>query len=686
MANKRQSRVLSKLLGKKVCLQGKFDRGDRERLVELIEAQQGTVAEDLDATVDFLVLPDLSAGKTMRKKAQSLNAKGAAIQVQCADAFKMTIEPTREQVLELIRSGKESAAIFAKAVGTVAYRYHRAAQAAHWTFTGENFDGADLSGFEFGDVAFQECRFVNTVLNGTSFLTVNQCDFSGATGEQPTFGDVHSSRFVGARFKGGIFHSHLAGCDFTDAVLEGVTFSENFWGSRVAGKKRSAGVIFRGATLKSGQFLSVRLESPDFIAANLRDSTFSECDLKSAKFIKANFVNAILIYCEMPNADFMGADLSRANLAYADLTEAIFDDADLSGCNLRGAKINRASFSKTKNYAPTVVTSGTVGPALTELNTLAQNAKRIEVEFHVRTEADDEGEEVGLNSAHLKYGAGIRLPPALGNRRHVSGTSFSDAILEMANLLGQRKVRFETVEVSSTKAAKGGKDLRELALVAISEAFAQPLPPAEELAKATKAWREHRHEQGAADRERREKAKLEAEKQKAAEKKKAEKAIQKQVGKVTDIATFLKVLELRADKQKIDKATKMLRASRFQLFTDVTDDHLNGVVKSQTDPDLVYACRIESDGKYACCTQNLNICGGLRGSICKHLLVLIVGLVKAGELDPTTIDGWVAKSNDVKPELNKETMGDIFIRYKGAEAGEVDWRPTETVPEDYYSL
>jgi hypothetical protein len=113
---------------------------------------------------------------------------------------------------------------------------------------------------------------------------------------------------------------------------------------------------------------------------------------------------------------------------------------------------------------------------------------------------------------------------------------------------------------------------------------------------------------------------------------------------------------------------------------------MSGVVKSQTDPDLVYACRIESDGHYACCTQNLNICGGLRGSICKHLLVLIIGLVKAGELDPSTIDGWVAKTRSVKPELDKEKMGEIFIRYKGAEAGEVDWRQTETVPEDYYAL
>jgi hypothetical protein len=57
-----------------------------------------------------------------------------------------------------------------------------------------------------------------------------------------------------------------------------------------------------------------------------------------------------------------------------------------------------------------------------------------------------------------------------------------------------------------------------------------------------------------------------------------------------------------------------------------------------------------------------------------------------GELDPTAIDVWIAKTADAKPELNKEMMGDVFIRYNGAEAGEMDWRPTETVPEDYYAL
>ncbi len=153
-----------------------------------------------------------------------------------------------------------------------------------------------------------------------------------------------------------------------------------------------------------------------------------------------------------------------------------------------------------------------------------------------------------------------------------------------------------------------------------------------------------------------------------------------------DIEHFMRQLEAKTDPAKLSKALSMLKADRFRLFAEVKDSSLIGVVKSQTDPELVYSCRLGSDGNFACCTQNLNICGGLRGSLCKHLLVLIVGLTKAGELDPTKVNEWVKSSGGKKPVLDKDVMSETFLRYKGAEAGEVDWRPTETIPEDYYAL
>ena len=153
-----------------------------------------------------------------------------------------------------------------------------------------------------------------------------------------------------------------------------------------------------------------------------------------------------------------------------------------------------------------------------------------------------------------------------------------------------------------------------------------------------------------------------------------------------DFDAFYEKLQANVDPSRLGNALKMLKADRFQLFAEPKDDSLTGVVKSQSDGNLVYSCRLESDGSFACCTQNLNICGGLRGALCKHLLVLIIGLAKAGQVDPTTLDIWIRASRLQKPVLDKDAMSETFLRYKGAEAGEVDWRPTETIPEDYYAM
>jgi uncharacterized protein YjbI with pentapeptide repeats len=154
-----------------------------------------------------------------------------------------------------------------------------------------------------------------------------------------------------------------------------------------------------------------------------------------------------------------------------------------------------------------------------------------------------------------------------------------------------------------------------------------------------------------------------------------------------DFPTFLKRLKKAIDPSRLKKATSMLKAERFQLFAEVKPESLAGIVRSQTNRDLVYSCRLANDGSFSCCTQNLKYCGGLQGAaLCKHLLVLIVGLTKAEQLDPATVANWVAASKSHKPALDKDAMSETFMRYKGAEAGEVDWRPTETIPEDYYAL
>jgi len=152
-----------------------------------------------------------------------------------------------------------------------------------------------------------------------------------------------------------------------------------------------------------------------------------------------------------------------------------------------------------------------------------------------------------------------------------------------------------------------------------------------------------------------------------------------------DFDRLMKRLQDEFYETRLRNALNMLQAERFQLFVELMPGSLVGVIKSQADPLLIYSCRLTETGAFSCCTQNLARCDGMRGLLCKHILVLLLGVTKAGAIDPATACEWVLTSRKRRPKLDKEIAADTFLRYKGAEAGEIDWRPTETIPEDYYA-
>jgi hypothetical protein len=153
-----------------------------------------------------------------------------------------------------------------------------------------------------------------------------------------------------------------------------------------------------------------------------------------------------------------------------------------------------------------------------------------------------------------------------------------------------------------------------------------------------------------------------------------------------DFSRFMHQLEAGTDPGRLANALRMLKAERFQLFSQVEPESLVGIVRSQSSGNRIYSCRLTSEGDFACCTQNLRHCGGLGGRLCKHILVMVVGLARSGRVALADVDRWVKASRSRRPILDHDVMTATFLRYKGAEAGEIDWRPTETIPEDFYAL
>jgi uncharacterized protein YjbI with pentapeptide repeats len=685
-----KSAFKGKLAGKKVFFSGKFEYGQKPRLEQLATGQGAKIVDDLSADVDMVLSAASPLAATVQKKIDALNKRGASIHVMDAAAFHAMALPTAEDIAALLRDGKND--VLNQLIGMGHHYYSVQKAGPQIILSGENFEGVSVDGLGLDEVEFAACRFVGATLAKSQLYHAGGCDFSNCRAENVFFGDISHATFAGADFNGVTFGGAFSAADFSHSQLQRTSFHSVSYHRSTRRVPFVDGAVFQHTRMQGAQFDEVALKMPDFTGADITGGAFKSCKIEAGIFKAAKMSGASLLDCTLKGADFSGADLRGANFSRSDLKGANFNGADLADCNFYDASISGADFSRARNYNPDGGSVGTVGPALKELDGIFKKAKRIRVSFRLESATNPEGDEVSLDTTSLQYGWGARTTrgitsPNIGSWGQNKNMNCSDALLQAAGLLGKCKVRFETVDVSSTKSPIGGKELRDLVIRGLEEAFAQSPPPTEELLALTDAYRAKDREASAAAREAREKARAQAEKTRAAETKKVEKKIEKAVGgKVKDIATFLTALGLRIEDVKIDKATKMLKKVGFQLFNDVTDTFMSGVVKSQTDPDLVYACRISSDGKYACCTQNLNICGGLRGSICKHLLVLIIGLVKAEKLDPTTIDTWVAKSNQQKAELDKEVMGEIFIKYKGAEAGEVDWRPTETLPEDYYAL
>ena len=149
------------------------------------------------------------------------------------------------------------------------------------------------------------------------------------------------------------------------------------------------------------------------------------------------------------------------------------------------------------------------------------------------------------------------------------------------------------------------------------------------------------------------------------------------------LAVHLRTL---TDPKKVERAIRMLKEGALQLYHLTTASSVGGIVRSQTEPEAYYACWMQDDGSFSCFDGNMRLCMGMRGDICKHLVVLLVGLASKGLLDARVAHGWAQVASRESPVEEPQASAELVLRLKSAQAGEIDWRPTETVPEDYYAL
>lgn len=245
-----------------------------------------------------------------------------------------------------------------------------------------------------------------------------------------------------------------------------------------------------------------------------------------------------------------------------------------------------------------------------------------------------------------------------------------------------------SLELRGARGQLTPKALRSLALATLAECLDQPLPDAKTLVAQQRAHAQVlKTERAAQTQKLAQKAAL------AQAKEQREIEQRRSAPTASDLDSLLAVLPQRLDgragepgdraRNRVDNVRRMLAAESFRLYHDLAPAQLSGIVRSQSERERFYACSLAADGRHACCSERIYPCGGLRDGVCKHILVLLLGLVQSGQLDAGQADAWLCASIGQRAALDREAMAELVLRYQGAEAGTLDWRPVDTVPEDF---
>lgn len=120
------------------------------------------------------------------------------------------------------------------------------------------------------------------------------------------------------------------------------------------------------------------------------------------------------------------------------------------------------------------------------------------------------------------------------------------------------------------------------------------------------------------------------------------------------------------------------------LWAEVDADRAHAVVPAAVGATTFHACRITRAGRFQCATPDLAPCPDAADGVCRHVVCLVLSLVQREHLSAEDAARWLQRSLAHDAGLDRDALGEVFARY--AETIQADYRPNETLPEDYYAL
>lgn len=174
---------------------------------------------------------------------------------------------------------------------------------------GETFAGAEadelLSGTEFNDCTFKNCRWAGVRIQNSSFL--------GCT-------------FVGCALSGVVFSF----CQMREVWLENCSFRSIAWGG-LQGKSVLAQPFTsaRECAFQYNEFSGMALSGFDFTSNSFSECIFDDCKLSGANFRRVRLGRSQFERCDLAKADFRDAESYQIDLNTNTLKGARFSFPDV---------------------------------------------------------------------------------------------------------------------------------------------------------------------------------------------------------------------------------------------------------------------------------------------------------------------------------------------------------------------